>query len=107
VAERESELLGYAIFDRSFFGRPFLALLFVSDAARRQRVGTALLREVEARCDGPQIFTSTSQSNEPMQRLLASLGWAPSGVVLNLDPGDAELIYVLRRSMLSTDEEKS
>jgi GNAT superfamily N-acetyltransferase len=106
VAERDGELLGYAISDRSFFGRPFVALVHVRDAARRQRVGTALLRELEARCDGPQLFTSTNQSNVPMQRLLASLGWEPSGVVLNLDPGDPELIYVLRRSMLGGDEEK-
>jgi GNAT superfamily N-acetyltransferase len=94
VAEREADLLGYAICDRSFLDQPFVALLFVRDSARRQRVGTALLRELEARCEGPKLFTSTNQSNEAMQRLLASLGWRPSGVILNLDPGDPELLFV-------------
>lgn len=93
VAERDGAPLGYAIANESFYGRPFVALLFVRDSARRQRVGTALLREVEARCAEPRLFTSTRQSNEPMQRLLASLGYLPSGVILNLDPGDPELVY--------------
>jgi hypothetical protein len=29
-----------------------------------------------------------------MQRLLASLGWRPSGVILNLDSGGPELVFV-------------
>lgn len=94
VAEREGEPLGYVIADESFYGQPFVVLLFVRDSARRQRVGTALLREVEARSPGPKLFTSTNQSNEGMQRLLASLGYRPSGVILNLDPGDPELVFV-------------
>ena len=41
-------LAGYAIHDRSLFGRPFLALLVVDPTMRRREVGTALVRHIEA-----------------------------------------------------------
>ena len=40
------------------------------------------------------MFTSTNQSNLPMQRLCDRLGYVKSGYVENLDEGDPELIYV-------------
>ena len=42
-----------------------------------------------------KLFTSTNQSNTPMQALLALLGYVRSGVIDNLDPGDPELVYFL------------
>src|SRR5262249_33672873 len=77
-----------------FFGHPFLELLVVRESSRRRGVGRALVRAVEARFAGAKLFTSTNQSNAPMQRLLASLGYTPSGVIHNLDPGDPELVFV-------------
>ena len=94
VAEADGDLLGYAIAGPWFYGHPFLELLVVRESARRRGLGRALVREVEAHFAGAKLFTSTNQSNEPMQRLLASLGYTPSGVILNLDPGDPELVYV-------------
>lgn len=48
VARIEGALAGYAIHDRSRFGRPFLALLVVDSSMRRRGVGTALVRHIEA-----------------------------------------------------------
>jgi len=49
---------------------------------------------VEANYIGKQIFTSTNQSNLPMQILLQRRGYLSAGVVLHLDPDDPELIFV-------------
>ena len=94
IAEAEGSPLGYALVSRRFFSRPFVELLFVDPAGRRQGVGIALMAACEAAHDGDVLFTTTNQSNAPMQALLAKAGYRPSGVILNLDPGDAELVYV-------------
>ena len=38
----------------------------------------------------------SKQSNFPMQRLLATLGFDRSGFIENLDEGDPELVYFKR-----------
>ena len=52
------------------------------------------LRAAELDCQTGKVFTSTNQSNLPMQRLCDRLGFIKSGYVENLDEGDPELIYV-------------
>ena len=51
------------------------------------------MESLAARCKTDKLFTSTNQSNEPMQQLLTRLGYKPSGVIYNVDPGDPELVY--------------
>jgi GNAT superfamily N-acetyltransferase len=46
IAEDEDVVLGYAMLDRNFFGRPFLRSLFVRAEYRRQGVGKMLLSAV-------------------------------------------------------------
>lgn len=43
------------------------------------------------------VFTSTNESNAPMQALPAAEGWELSGKLDGLDDGDPELVYYLRR----------
>ena len=93
VACAAGHLVGFAVSDRSFFEQPFLELLIVEPAARRQGVASALVRCVEATWAPRRLFTSTNTSNAPMRHLLESLGYARSGVVENLDDGDPERIY--------------
>ena len=79
-----------------FFEHDFLELLFVRPANRRQGVATALVQAVEAGAATPKLFTSTNQSNVPMQRLCERLGFEQVGVVEGLDEGDPELFYLKR-----------
>jgi GNAT superfamily N-acetyltransferase len=95
---------GYAIVSRRFFSRPFIELLAVAPDFRRAGVGGALLEACVAAIPGESLFTSTNQSNSPMQALLAKTGFEPSGVIENLDPGDPELVYVRHKAPLSAGE---
>jgi len=93
TAHASERMVGYIIWDRAFFGRPFAWLVGVDPAFRRRGVGVLLMRGFETGCRGESLFTSTNESNRPMQALLARLGFLPSGRVENLDPGDPELFY--------------
>ncbi len=96
VARVGGEIVGFAAFTPTFFRRWFIELLIVHPDYRRRGVGTALVRQCEAVCEAPKLFTSTNESNAPMRALLAKLAYEPSGRVDNLDEGDPELIYVKR-----------
>ena len=98
AAVRGGAALGFAIVTRHFFGFPFVDLLEVAQAHRRQGVGIALMRHCEAAHDADRIFTSTNESNRPMRRLLAKADWQVTGLIENLDPGDPELVFVKFRA---------
>lgn len=100
VAERGSKVIAYAALDYSFYGNGFIARLIVAEPERRCGHGRALLKAIAARCETPKLFVSTNQSNHAMQQLLAQLGYEPSGVINNLDPGDPELVYFLATSAI-------
>jgi ribosomal protein S18 acetylase RimI-like enzyme len=93
VALEAERPVGYAALTRSFFHRPFLEMLMVAAAARRLGVGQALVRHcIGLVPSGEDLWTSTNQSNRPMQLLLEGLGFVRSGSV-DLDPGDPEFIF--------------
>jgi GNAT superfamily N-acetyltransferase len=96
VAEEGGELLGFVILEYSFYAYGFVSLLHVHENHRRRGIATALMARAEEVCTTPKLFTSTNVSNKPMQDLCARLGFAPSGVILNLDEDDPELVYVKR-----------
>jgi GNAT superfamily N-acetyltransferase len=88
------EMVGFAVVSRHFFNFPFVDLLLVAEAQRRQGVGRSLMDHCEQVHDADRIFTSTNESNGPMRALMASAGWRPCGQVDALDPGDPELFFV-------------
>jgi ribosomal protein S18 acetylase RimI-like enzyme len=96
VARVHGKVVGFAILGRFFEEFPFLTLLIVDEGFRRQGVGTALMQHIESLCLGEKLFTSTNESNQPMQALLASRGYEKSGYVENLDDDDPEIIYLKR-----------
>jgi len=93
VAILDGKVAGYAVLEHSFFERGFISMLMVGQSHRRNGVGSALVRHLEGLCESERIFTSTNQSNLPMQSLLQRLGYRHSGTVEELDPGDPELFY--------------
>jgi GNAT superfamily N-acetyltransferase len=96
VATAEDQVVGYGEFEHSFFHNGFIAMLYVHPDHRRRGVGAALMQHFESVCRTPKLFTSTNLSNQPMQSLLAKLGYTLTGMVDNLDEGDPELIYFKR-----------
>ncbi|MFW9778508.1 MAG: GNAT family N-acetyltransferase [Candidatus Heimdallarchaeota archaeon] len=98
VAITKEELVGYIILEYSFFECGFVSMLYVKEKYRRKGIGTKLMEYIETKCTTEKLFTSTNQSNIPMQGLLKTLNFARSGIVHNLDPGDPELIYFKRIS---------
>ncbi|MBE7733223.1 GNAT family N-acetyltransferase [Devosia faecipullorum] len=87
-----NDLLGYGVLHNHFFGQSMLELVMVGHAYRRRGIGRALIRHIIGRA-GPVLWTSTNQSNLPMQALLAQMGFQRSGIIEGLDAGDPELIY--------------
>lgn len=93
VAMVGGKVVGYAVLEHSFFTRGFIAMLLIDPGHRHSGIGSVLVRHVENLCGSDRIFTSTNESNRPMQALLEKLGYTRSGIIEDLDPGDPELIY--------------
>lgn len=96
VAVAGGEVIGYGVLSYNFYGHGFVEMLYVHPDRRRGGAGAALLREMERLCRTAKLFTSTNLSNLPMQALLNKAGYAPSGVIHNLDEGDPEVVYLKR-----------
>lgn len=93
VAEVASEAVGFVILQYSFFGHGFIPLVCVASHRRSHGFGLQLLAAAAQQCRTRKLFTSTNASNTGAQRLFAKAGFAPSGVIENLDDGDPELVY--------------
>ncbi|MEM7736690.1 MAG: GNAT family N-acetyltransferase [Deinococcota bacterium] len=96
VALINDVVVGYAVLEYTFFSNGFMSMLIVDKASRRQGVAAALIKHLEEICKTDKLFTSTNESNKPMQGLMQNMSYEPSGTVYNLDEGDPELFYVKR-----------
>ena len=95
VAADAENILGYITFSSSlFYNRPFISLLFVREAFRRQSIGTALIRRVLDLYEGLEVWISTEAVNEPAVRMFTGLGFRSAGRVEGLDgEGSVELFF--------------
>jgi GNAT superfamily N-acetyltransferase len=93
LAVLDDRVVGYAILEYTFYGRGFITLLYIHPEHRGKGLGTALVHHLEGVCRTEKLFTSTNESNHPMQALMAKMGYTPSGIINNLDPGDPEIVY--------------
>jgi len=93
IAVLDSNIVGYAVLNRSFFVRQTIDMLMIAPDHRQSGIGAKLMKYLEQICDDSELWTSTNLSNTPMQRLLTRLEYKLTGFVDNLDPGDPELIF--------------
>ena len=93
VYEARSEVVAYGVLEYTFCHQGFVSMLYVHPDHRRQGVGEVLMRYLESCCKTSKLFTSTNQSNKPMQVMLKKLGYQISGRIENLDEGDPEIVY--------------
>jgi N-acetylglutamate synthase-like GNAT family acetyltransferase len=96
VMEQGGKIIGIGVLEYTFFEHGFVSLLYVSPSARRTGAGESLLGYFVSVSQTPKLFSSTNQSNKPMQALFAKVGFEPSGIIHNLDPDDPELVYYKR-----------
>ena len=94
VARLAAQRVGFAIANRAFFERYFVAAIVVHPDYRRQGIARALLRYVEKTCPDRRIFASASDSNMVGRRMLATLGYTEAGHLDYINDNERELIYV-------------
>jgi N-acetylglutamate synthase-like GNAT family acetyltransferase len=93
VLEQKGKVIGVAVLEYVFFEHGFVSLIYVRPDARRTGVGETLLQYLVSICQTGKLFSSTNQSNLPMQALFAKVGFERSGMIYNLDPEDPEIVY--------------
>jgi len=98
IAEIDGVAAGYAIVTPSFFARPFVDRVFVAEPFRRRGLATAILERCESAYQSNEVYISANASNGAMRAVLAKIEYQDSGVILGLDDGDPELVYVKRRA---------
>ena len=96
VAVLDDKVVGYAVLEYTFYAQGFIAMLYIHPECRHNGVGSKIVRYLESICKTEKLFTSTNESNLPMQALMKKLNYIPSGIINNLDEGDPELVYFKR-----------
>ncbi len=96
VAVHDQQVVGFATLEYTFYNMGFILMLYINPGNRRNGIGEELVQHVESLCKTEKLFTSTNESNLPMQGLLTKLSYVPSGVIHNLDEDDLELVYFKR-----------
>lgn len=98
LVEQKTQICAYGVLHYHFFDFGFIEMLMVSRHFRRLGLGTVLINQFKLMCTTRKLFTSTNQSNKPMQDLLNQTQFLASGIIENLDDDNPELIYVCKLS---------
>lgn len=93
VAQEDSDIKGFLIYNREFFEQSFIVLLMVSKKERKKGIASLLLEYFEKTVTTEKIFSSTNRSNEIMQKVFRKNGYVESGFIDNLDEGDPEIVF--------------
>lgn len=98
IAVHDGIIKGFALLDYTFFDNAFIELLIVAEKYRRCGIGSALMNHLFSVCKTEKLFTSTNESNKPMQNLLVKSGYTFCGQIDALDEGDPELFFVRKKT---------
>ncbi|WP_186580336.1 GNAT family N-acetyltransferase [Aquibacillus kalidii] len=93
VAKENEDFVGFLIYNVNFFECAFISLIIVSPSSRRKGYASLLMDYLVSSSPTTKVFSSTNRSNINMQSVFEKNGFVKSGVVDNLDEGDAEIIY--------------
>lgn len=84
---------GFTIFDYRFFEQGWIELIIIEEASRRKGIAVSALELICKQSKTDKVYTSTNQSNLPMQKALGKAGFTYAGKIEGLDKGDPELFY--------------
>jgi GNAT superfamily N-acetyltransferase len=94
VACDGDRIIGFIVWNREFFARPFVWLSVVDPKCRRRGIGSLLFAHIERACRGSRLYSSANRSREAMHRFFERRGYVRAGEV-DLDPGDPEVFYFI------------
>ena len=97
IAKEDNSISGFLTYDTNFFGYTFLSLIIVSPTKRRQGHASSLISYMLNNSPTQKIFSSTNESNTNMQKVFKANGFMHSGIIENLDEGDPELIFHIKK----------
>lgn len=89
----DGDISGFLIYHAHFFDCCFISLIMIKPVQQRKGLAGELLTYMERISTTEKLFSSTNESNIAMQKVFESNGFRKSGIVENLDEGDAEIIY--------------
>lgn len=95
VAEQNGEAIAYAVLSYNFYHSGMIEMLMVGEPVRRRGCGEALIRHLIGICRTDKLWTSTNLTNQPIQALLARMGFTLSGFITGLDENDPELVFCI------------
>ncbi|NET39452.1 MAG: GNAT family N-acetyltransferase [Cyanothece sp. SIO1E1] len=93
VVSEADDILGFMIFNYHFYQHGFIELLYIRESSRGAGIGSSLVDYAAQLCETEKLFTSTQQSNIPMQILLQSNSFEATGIIHNLEENDPEIVY--------------
>lgn len=89
----EDQIVGFLLYDTSFFGCSFISLIIVLSNKRRKGYASLMIEYMVSHSPTKKVFSSTNQSNVNMQNVFIKNGFIQSGKIENLDEEDPEIIY--------------
>ncbi|MDM5195770.1 GNAT family N-acetyltransferase [Bacillus hominis] len=97
IVQENNSISGFLTYDTNFFGCTFLSLIIISPMKRRQGHASSLLSYMLEHSPTQKIFSSTNESNRSMQKVFSANGFIRSGIIENLDEGDPEIIFYIKK----------
>lgn len=89
----DDEAIGFVLFDYRFFDLGWIELMVIEEKNRGKGIAGQVFHLLIKQSKTKKIFTSTNNSNTPMQKALTKAGFSFAGKIDGLDEGDPELFY--------------